>query len=417
MSRSVARPRRWRVAPKVAGIAAGAVIVGGMLVPSVALAVEVPTVTSANPNAAGSGGNTLVELKGTHFEGVETNGVKFGAEPGLKKTTSTPKSGEFEVVSTTSIMLRTRIHERGTVNVTVTNAAGQSPATAANEFTFVPEVYRNESPVGTARIPVVGYGQLTFEAPQFFETISCVNFADGIGWNEGTPTQGRGELIAWYATSHFPEAEHPELANTCTLTVNGNHFEPELWLTTEAPLRRQTQEGEICRNPEIKELKNCPNEREKTTVITEVFRGHLETPWNIQFTEKEGKPRVRIGLPDECKNKTGAERTEINNCPEQSERIPGNPERCQTVHPSPEGCVKLNVVDAGLNIETEYEGYVEPRATNGVGNALSPSSWEFQGHAHGEPSLHAAETPEAELTATGFVKMLGFNGQELMTVK
>ena len=82
------------------------------------------------------------------------------------------------------------------------------------------------------------------------------------------------------------------------------------------------------------------------------------------------------------------------------------------------GCVKLQVLSAPpLNVHMEYEGYVEPVVLNAGPNGLSPGSLEFEGHAKGEPGLHLREMPSTEGSATGSLKILGYAGQELISVK
>ena len=197
---------------------------------------------------------------------------------------------------------------------------------------------------------------------------------------------------------------------------------PVAWASAEPPLKLVLQEGIVCLERTKHLLSECPSESERVpeTVAREVSREALSLPWNIQFTEREGNSRVQIGLPEECKGKTGPEDTELSKCPEASERELGkNPEGCNIPPtPDPPGCVKVEILsNPPLNVHMEYEGYLEPLALNGGPNGLSPSNWEFEGHAKGEPGLHLRETPSTEGSTTGSMKILGYFGQELMTVK
>jgi len=297
-------------------------------------------------------------------------------------------------------------------------------------MTFWPEIYKNEVAVGATHVPNIGYGEIQLESPQTQTTIECVNVGFGAGWNvadeTGKPTYGHGEILVWWASGHSPTAEHTELSSKCRFIYHGTEenqpTSPVAWATAEPPLKLINQEGIVCAEKTKKELHECPSESERVheTVTREVTREGLSLPWNIQFTEKSGAPHIRIGLPEECKGKTGQERTELSKCPEESEREPGkSPEGCNIPPtPDPPGCVKVDILsDPPLNVHLEYEGYVEPLGINGGPNGLLPSSWEFEGHSKGEPSLRLRETPSTEGSTTGAVKILGFSSQELITAK
>jgi hypothetical protein len=58
-------------------------------------------------------------------------------------------------------------------------------------------------------------------------------------------------------------------------------------------------------------------------VVLELHREALALPWNLQFTEKEGKTRVIIGLPEECKPTASERFRTLSECPEASEREAG----------------------------------------------------------------------------------------------
>jgi hypothetical protein len=121
------------------------------------------------------------------------------------------------------------------------------------------------------------------------------------------------------------------------------------------------------------------------------------------------------GCPFLCKE---AHKIVLTEFPGPSEREVGVPEGCSIrLTPAPAGCVQVGLYsNPPLNVNMEYEGYVEPLIVNGS-NGLSPSSWEFEGHAKGEHVLCLRETPSTEGSATGSLKILGYAGQELISVK
>ncbi|MEY9864366.1 YVTN family beta-propeller protein [Catenulispora sp. GAS73] len=87
-----------------------------------------PTVTGLSPSQGVSRGGTTVTITGTDFN--TATGVNFGGTA----------ASWFTVDSDTQITAVTRAQTNGTVDVTVTNAAGTSPATAADKFTFFPPI-------------------------------------------------------------------------------------------------------------------------------------------------------------------------------------------------------------------------------------------------------------------------------------
>ena len=409
----------------------GLTLVSLALSPVPTRALGPPSISSITPDEGGSAGGTAVKITGTNFERALF--VVFdSAKPIECKSGMVPPNTHCRILSGSELGVDTPAHERGTVPVTVCSKVTEtstacSPETEAARFTYLPEVYKNEAAVGAARIPSIGYGQLLLNSPQTQTFAECVSLGFGAGWNEGTPTTAHGEILSWWASGHAPTAEHSELGSRrCRFDYHGSEQFPYVgptWVSAEPKLKLVIQEGIVCLEPTKKLLTECPNESEREpheTIVREVSREPPSLPWNIQFTEKSEKMRVRVGLPEECKAATGAERTELSKCPEASEREPGkSPSGCNIPpSPDPAGCVRVQMLtDPPLNVHLEYEGYLEPLAVNGVGNGLSPSSWEFEGNKKGEPSLHLRETPTTEGTVTGSVKILGYSGQELIGVK
>ena len=100
---------------------------------------SVPTVTGLSPSSGVSSGGTAVTITGTDLS--TTSAVYFGGTA----------ASSFTVDSDTQVTAVTRAQTNGTIDVTVTNSAGISPATAADKFTFFSPV-----PVITSVSPYVG---------------------------------------------------------------------------------------------------------------------------------------------------------------------------------------------------------------------------------------------------------------------
>jgi hypothetical protein len=305
---------------------------------------------------------------------------------------------------------------------------------AGDELTALPPlIHKNGALVGSAHVPALGYGQLMLSSAQISGQVECVSLGFGAGWNslpsrvssglpEAVPHESSalGEILSWWGSGHTPTAEHTELDDDCRLVYLGHEYVPgsvSTWATSEAPLHEVIQEAEVCEKPSKRLLSECPGaaEREQTNVVRALWREPPTTPWNVQLTEREGAQRAQVGLPDECRGKSGTERTELSRCPSPGEREHGAPKGCEAP-PTPPGCVKVQVVSSPpLNIHFALEGRLEPLSINGVGNGLTPSAWEFEGRGKGEPALRFRDTPTTEVSTTGSMKILGFAGQELLT--
>jgi len=84
-----------------------------------------PTVTNVTPNTGPTSGGTMVSVTGSGFCDA-TSAVHFGATA----------AASFAVISDTLLTATTPAHAAGTVDVTVTNAAGTSATSSADHFTF-----------------------------------------------------------------------------------------------------------------------------------------------------------------------------------------------------------------------------------------------------------------------------------------
>lgn len=112
-----------------------------------------PTVTDLSPNAGPASGNTIVTITGTNFT-ASGMVVRFGTT-----------SAVFTYIDSTTIVAVAPAHTAGTVDVTVTTAAGTSPtAGTADDFTYtgalipvVSAVSPNSGPIGTT-VSITGSG-------------------------------------------------------------------------------------------------------------------------------------------------------------------------------------------------------------------------------------------------------------------
>jgi hypothetical protein len=383
-----------RIVTKGLAGACGAAVAALALSPALAQA----EITSIVPDQGGSGGNELVVIHGTF--GTPLEEVHFGGQ-GTKIVTGTPTKGQCKSKSTTEIECRTPFHEYGSATVEV-KAGGQLSTFG---FTYTAEFFKNEVAVGTgAQIPVFGEGAITFETPEVEVEpghkareieMECVNLFYGSVVNEGSPPTAHLQTVEWWAMGHVPSAEHPEMSDLCRFSYLGATA-GEAWVTAERPLNIVEQVGEICISQKKRELSECPKkagepgaERVITSVARSITREPLTTPWNEQVVGVPREPHVKIGIPTE----TGKSCTE---------------------NPAPPGCIRLTIIYPGLDLQIPFEGSLEPRWLNGVGNGLSPAAMEFEGEASGH--LHIANEEKPILTS-GIVKLLGAPGRELINVK
>jgi hypothetical protein len=98
--------------------------------------------------------------------------------------------------------------------------------------------------------------------------------------------------------------------------------------------------------------------------------------------------------------------------------------RATSAHVAP-GCIRIQLLVPGLAIDLPMEGGLDPKSLNGTRNGLSPSAWRFEGeHEYaGEGTERGAESQSYQKNRTihmyfsGVIKILGFEGQELLTVE
>ena len=122
-----------------------------------------PVVSKLSTVTGPETGGTSVTITGLNFKAPEATAVKFGATPARSVT----------VTSATSLKAVSPASSPGVVDITLTNAAGQSVAVSADRFTFTPpptvsSVTPNTGPVaGGASVTVKGLnflvGKTTFK--------------------------------------------------------------------------------------------------------------------------------------------------------------------------------------------------------------------------------------------------------------
>jgi hypothetical protein len=123
--------------------------------------IAVPKVTGVSPNAGQIAGGTSVLLTGENF--FKITGVSFGGTP----------ASQFTILGPTSIQATSPAHSSsGTVDATVTDSAGTSTLSAADQFTYqmppVPGVTGISPNVG----PLVGGTSVTITGSNFLQTTS-----------------------------------------------------------------------------------------------------------------------------------------------------------------------------------------------------------------------------------------------------
>jgi hypothetical protein len=372
--------------------------------------------------------STFVGIFRHPLEGVSFGGTSMKIVPAtgtLTKGSCKEQANSRETYSTVECV--TPAHEAGHVEIDVKSGGGES----FFEVLVVPEVYKNQLPVGAAHVPVLAYGQLKLETPGVV-AVECVDLGFGSGWNEGKPrneaTEGRAEVLTWWAGGHAPNETYPQLSGQCRLEYRiGEGEGVQLskivsWVSAEPPLHTAIQEAIVCAEPTEKELSECPEESERLHegVVRELSREAPSVPWNIQFGERSERVDAQIGLRQVCANIFNAERTELSKCPEATEQKAAySPNECANgPAAAPPGCMRVQVLSGPpFHLHLEYEGFLEPRVINSGPNGLSPSSWEFEGSGGGEPTLRLAEQTSQRGSVTGSLKLLGYAGQELLTAR
>lgn len=264
-----------------------------------------------------------------------------------------------------------------------------------------PEFYNNNVRMGVREQPTstLEWGGIHIESAQLgSEGIECSVQAMGSSWNEGSPPRGYGEILTWSEAGHVPTGTHNELEASCR--PHGEASTPATFVTDEENFKAE-QPLE-------------PKDRK------------LTTPWNIELTcgvrEEEFSAIVRIGVPNgafpgastpcPAEATEEAEVAEVASYKAERESKKG----CYATNPSPEGCMKITIIEPGAGLEWAYGGTLHARLENGVKNGLSPSRW-LLNTASGELQCEAPAGCVATFTQTGTIKSNGYNGQELLTAR
>jgi hypothetical protein len=264
-----------------------------------------------------------------------------------------------------------------------------------------------------SKITTVGYGQIKLISPGLEETeIECVNV--GFGYLSNEPGRISGQILVWWASGHQATAEHTELSAKCRYVNEGGQQTAVAWATAEPRLHEVIQEGIVCANKEKPHLSECtgPNETEKNkSLIREVTRENLTLPWNGHLVEGVG---ANAG---EAFSQLG-ESSEVGKTCGEAEHL------ATSAHVAP-GCIRVQILVPELALDLPFEGGIDPKSLNGTRNGLSPSAWRFEGEheyagegtERGAESLSYAKNRSIHGYTSGTVKILGFEGQELLTVE
>ncbi len=254
--------------------------------------------------------------------------------------------------------------------------------------TAPPQVYDNFARLSTDKVGVLGWGPLKIAAP-FVETeIECVALGFGDTSNEGSPRPlGRGQILGFTAQGDASPtgggAERECSSKRGTEAV-------EAWATDEPTLAQTGATGE--------------------------HQGALSVPWSVELRcgerEEQQTTIARIGVPagvaanPGCASE-GGELSEVTT--EEEER-----EGCYAAT-VPEGCIKVNIVEPSLGLETVFEGSLHLLVRNGSGNGLNPSRWIAGGQVSG--MLRQLGAFASTATVTGEIKISGLGDSELIQAK
>jgi hypothetical protein len=291
---------------------------------------------------------------------------------------------------------------------------------------------------GGTKEPIVGWGtiKLTNRTLGFIE---CVNLVYGDDVNETEPgsnpatERAYGEILEWTGTS-FSNSSGAELSGRCK-TGNGLEawaaVEPELEKTlTHVMISTEGRETERLAIRQVRrEIPSVPwrGEARGTEISGTIFNWVRTGIALTERTEVEAQ-EASVGIPTE-------RRTGCYPQPPLTEIVhePGFTTQRESelqVKRAPVGCIRVDIVAPELGIETPFQGTLEPEATNGAKNGLTPSKGEFKGGFVGGPteipSERSSEKNEYYLQSAfgpGYtktilaIKELGFLHEELLTIK
>ena len=353
---------------------------------------DAPAITSVQPHEGPAGGGTSVRITGARFnvDGPCEGNEAIVVYPVRKVLFGSTEALSYNEVSSSEI---TAVAPPGTGTVDVTvETFTTSPTNAGDEFTYkstaaeeTPQLYNNFVQMSTNQDGVVGWGPVKLTAPALETEVECLNEGFGGAWNGGSPHRGLGAVLGWGASGNAYRAG-AEVNRECRFKKGGS---AEVWVTDEPAL---PSGGGASK------------------------RGPLSVPWDVELRcgERAGeKVSVAvIGVPEGASAPAGCQ-------PETAEAEEINKEEAGRTgcdaSPVPPGCVKVNIVQPELGLETVFEGSVRTRVVNGFGNGLNPSHLKFEGATSGR--LHLAGRFTTTGSMTGEIGVLGFGGRELIQAK
>ncbi len=275
----------------------------------------------------------------------------------------------------------------GTTTVTCTAKDGHGNVTTASfkvTITAPLAFFDNFVKVGTAHVGVLGWGPVKLTSTALSTEIECMQLAFGDAFNEGSPSSGRGEILGFSASGNATKTG-TETNRECKFKKGTS--EVEAWVTDEPALEQTGTVGK----------RGVP----------------LTVPWDVELRcgerEESEAPILRLGVPSgttpspACKSEE-EEKTEIE--AEESGRT-----GCYATT-VPAGCMKVNIVQPSLALETVFEGSLRPHVVDGAGTGLNASRWKFEGATSGK--LRLATEFATSGTTTGEVKTSGLGASELL---
>jgi lysozyme len=162
-----------------------------------------PGVSAVSPRSGPAAGGTPVTITGTNFVGASS--VTFGRTP----------AASFTVVSASEITAISPPGASSTVDVVVNTTQGASPATAADDFTYVCGGGPSGPPANAALPVITG-------TPRAGQTLSCsegawTNNPTGFSYqwaHDGTPIQGA------VSSAYTVQSGDEQLTLTCAVTAS-----------------------------------------------------------------------------------------------------------------------------------------------------------------------------------------------------
>jgi hypothetical protein len=246
--------------------------------------------------------------------------------------------------------------------------------------------YKNGSKIGATKVPEVAWGRLILNGAT--GPITCINTFYAYVWNPEGGGTSLAETDAWATNA----CEAPELEQ---ILHEAGILPPEVPLEVQA-------------TPEM------PLSAIETPEGPKALHGPTSLPWknasiaeeNTEFEEVVSV--LRAGMHEFSEAETANGNTETGAC---------YPASKEWQAAGTEGCVKVNIILPQLGEEIVYHGTSEGEGANGTGNGLAPSHLVFHGESEEVHAGILVSQKEEHGTGTteGSVKILGAEGQELMT--